>query len=156
MSRAWTRIGRLWTNGESFLALDANILPHWRGLSDNTYQDVIVGLSWDVTSVPVGEGSAAFIATDPEVGGEGWLEVFEYSEAIARHLMSCTATVPKWAALGQPGEGRGPRPRAANGAAAVLGRSQDGHVGRYTPLGTARSTSSGRWSEAPRASSTRA
>jgi hypothetical protein len=83
VSRAWTHIGRLWTNGESFLALDANLLPHWRGLSDNTYQDVIVGLSWDVTSVPVGEGSAAFIATDPEVGDEGWLEVFESSEAIA-------------------------------------------------------------------------
>ena len=140
MSRAWTRIGRLWTNGESFLALDADLLPSWRGLSDNTYQDVIVGLSWDVTSIPVGVGTAAHIATDPEVGDEGWLEVFRSSEAIALVQASPEdddaygATVT--AALEQPEDDdvRGDAVQVTGGRLAFLSAALDGEGEDSPPL----------------------
>jgi hypothetical protein len=83
VATAWINVGRVWTNGDCFLALDATLLPHWRGLSDDTYQSVVVGLDQEVTSVRVGSEAAALVATDPEVGDEGWIEVFQSDGAIA-------------------------------------------------------------------------
>lgn len=76
MPHTWTHVGRCWTNGEPFLALDADLLPHWRGMSGGAYEALVPELGYDLTSVPVGPGSAGLILTDPEVGDEGWLEIF--------------------------------------------------------------------------------
>lgn len=81
MPRTWIHVGRSWTNGEPFLALDAELLPSWRGSSDDVFEEVVVPLDQDVTSLPVGAGRAALIATDPFVSDEGWLEVFRSADA---------------------------------------------------------------------------
>ncbi|MFD2093736.1 hypothetical protein [Blastococcus deserti] len=76
MPPTWTHVGRCWTNGEPFLAMDAGLLAHWRGMSDSAYEELVPHLGYETTSVRVGPGSAGLILTDPEVGDEGWLEVF--------------------------------------------------------------------------------
>ncbi|MCZ2860957.1 hypothetical protein [Blastococcus sp. VKM Ac-2987] len=76
MPRTWTHVGRCWTNGEPFLALDGELLPSWRGLTDEAYEALVPLLDYSLTGVPVGAGTAALVLTDPEIGDEGWLEVF--------------------------------------------------------------------------------
>ena len=76
MPRTWTHVGRCWTNGEPFLALDGELLPSWRGLTDQAYEALVPLLDYSLTGVPVGAGTAALVLTDPEIGDEGWLEVF--------------------------------------------------------------------------------
>lgn len=76
MPRTWTHVGRCWTNGEPFLALDADLLPDWSGETDGDYERLVPRLGFDVTSIPVGAGRAALVLTDGEVADEGWLEVF--------------------------------------------------------------------------------
>lgn len=73
---SWTHVGRVWTNGEPFLAMDAPLREHWRGGTDEDAYAAICRLGWEVTSLPVGPGRAAFVGTDGVVGDEGWLEVF--------------------------------------------------------------------------------
>ena len=80
MPRSWIHVGRCWSNGEPFLAMDADLLPQWRGSSDGVFEEVVVDLDQEVTSLPVGAGTAALIATDPEVNDEGWLEVFRSAD----------------------------------------------------------------------------
>lgn len=76
MLRTWTHVGRCWTNGEPFLALDGELLPSWRGLTDQAYEALVPLLDYSLTGVPIGAGTAALVLTDPEIGDEGWLEVF--------------------------------------------------------------------------------
>lgn len=68
---------------ELFLALDAELLPAWRGSSGDVFEEVVVPLDQDVTSLPVGAGTAALIATAPFVSDEGWLKVFRAADAAA-------------------------------------------------------------------------
>jgi hypothetical protein len=76
MSRSWTHVGRFWTNGEPFLALDETLLPAWLGESAGAYEDLVPQLDYELTGIPVGAGTAGLVLTDPEIGDEGWLEVF--------------------------------------------------------------------------------
>ncbi|SOD97396.1 hypothetical protein [Blastococcus haudaquaticus] len=76
MPRTWSHVGRCWTNGEPFLALDADLLGEWFGMSGGAYERLVPDLSYEKTSVPIGRGSAALVLTDGDVGDEGWLEVF--------------------------------------------------------------------------------
>ncbi|NEK85793.1 hypothetical protein GCU60_08455 [Blastococcus saxobsidens] len=76
MHRSWTHVGRCWTNGEPFLALDSDLLPSWRGMSEQAYEALVPHLAYDLTAVAVGTGTAGLVLTDPEIGDEGWLEVF--------------------------------------------------------------------------------
>ena len=76
MPPAWTHVGRFWTNGEPFLALDGDLLPSWRGLSDQAYEALVPQLDYRLTGIPLGASTAAVVLTDPEIGDEGWLEVF--------------------------------------------------------------------------------
>ncbi|MGY2003771.1 hypothetical protein [Blastococcus sp. SYSU DS1024] len=76
MPRTWTHVGRCWTDGEPFLALDSDLLPHWRGLSEQGYEALAPQLDYQLTGVRLGGSTAALVLTDPEVGDEGWLEVF--------------------------------------------------------------------------------
>ena len=71
----WVHVGTAWTNGQPFLALDATLLPAWRGYSAEHY-DSLIGLGLEVTSVPVGAGSAGLVSTDGTVYDEGWLEFY--------------------------------------------------------------------------------
>jgi hypothetical protein len=71
----WVHVGTAWTNGQPFLALDADSLPHWRGYSDEHY-DRLVHLGPEVTSVTVGAATAALVSTDGTVYDEGWLEFY--------------------------------------------------------------------------------
>ena len=76
MSRTWTHVGRCWSNGEPFLALDGDLLPDWSGETAEDYERLVPALDYDLTSIPVGAGRAAVVLTDAEVADEGWLEVF--------------------------------------------------------------------------------
>lgn len=76
MRRSWTHVGRCWTNGEPFLALDADLLPSWHGMSGQAYEALVPQLTYELTVVAVGTGAAGLVLTDPEIGDEGWLEVF--------------------------------------------------------------------------------
>lgn len=76
MPHSWTHVGRCWTNGEPFLALDGDLLPAWRGMSEQAYEALVPRLGYQLTGIPLDGGSAALVLTDPEVGDEGWLEVF--------------------------------------------------------------------------------
>jgi len=75
MPDAWTHVGRLWTNGEPFLAVDAALRDAWQGLSNDEY-DQIIGLRPEDTSIPVGAGRAVLVGGDGEVRDDSWIEVF--------------------------------------------------------------------------------
>ncbi|WP_206060702.1 hypothetical protein [Nonomuraea basaltis] len=68
--------GRLWTNGDPFLAVDASLRGAWHGFSDNQYDD-IVDLGPEDTSIPVGAGWAALVGADGVVRDDSWMEVFQ-------------------------------------------------------------------------------
>lgn len=100
MRNKWMHVGRLWTNGEPFPAVDAEFRGAWHGYSDDEYEQV-VPLGWQVTSVPVGTGRALLVGADAVVRDDSWMEVFEsqagivaivqaagpdYREALARAL----------------------------------------------------------------------
>jgi hypothetical protein len=80
MPRSWIHVGRCWTHGEPFLAMDADLLPLWRGSRDSDVEDAVVRLGHQTTTLPVGSGTAAVILPDPEVSDEGWLEVFRSAD----------------------------------------------------------------------------
>jgi hypothetical protein len=72
----WEHIGRLWTNGDPFLAVDAALRSTWRGFSSDDY-DLVVTLSPEEdTSVPVGAGRGILVGADGVVGDDSWMEVF--------------------------------------------------------------------------------
>jgi hypothetical protein len=76
MHDPWGHIGRLWTNGDPYLAVDAALRSAWRGFSNDDY-DLVVTLSPEEdTSVPVGAGRGVLVGADGVVGDEGWMEVF--------------------------------------------------------------------------------
>ncbi|GAB3835302.1 hypothetical protein [Dactylosporangium cerinum] len=68
-------VGRLYTCGDVFLAMDATLRASWLGHTDDVY-DEVCELDEDVTSIPVGPGRAALIAIDGRPNDEGWIEVF--------------------------------------------------------------------------------
>ncbi|WP_449062846.1 hypothetical protein [Planomonospora algeriensis] len=68
--------GRLWTNGDPFLAVDASLRGAWRGFSDNQYDD-IVDLGPEDTNIQVGVGWAALVGADGVVRDDSWMEVFQ-------------------------------------------------------------------------------
>jgi len=100
MREPWIYVGRLWTNGDLFLAVDAELRGAWHGFSDDEYQQIIP-LGWQVTSIPVGTGRALLVGADGVVRDDSWMEVFQsqaggvaivqasgpdYREALARAL----------------------------------------------------------------------
>jgi hypothetical protein len=72
----WEHIGRLWTNGDPFLAVDAALRSAWHGFSNDDY-DLVATLSPEEdTSVPVGAGRGILVGADGVVGDDSWMEVF--------------------------------------------------------------------------------
>src|ERR1700722_1553593 len=76
MHDRWEHIGRLWTNGDPYLAVDAALRSAWRGFSNDDY-DLVVTLSPEEDrSVPVGAGRGVLVGADGVVGDDSWMEVF--------------------------------------------------------------------------------
>ncbi|TQS46220.1 hypothetical protein FL583_05020 [Cryptosporangium phraense] len=80
MDRTWQHIGRLWTNGEPYLAIDADSRHHWLGFSQDEYFDRIVDLNDDQTAIAVGPETAAVVGADGVVRDDSWKEVFESAD----------------------------------------------------------------------------
>jgi hypothetical protein len=76
---SWTHIGRLWTNGEPYLAIDAAVGRFWRGMSGNEY-DRIVDMTPEETSIAVAGSTALLVGADGVVGDDSWMEVFESAD----------------------------------------------------------------------------
>jgi hypothetical protein len=76
MRDRWIHVGRLWTNGEPFLAVDAAFRDAWQGFSNAEF-DQVVGLGPQHTSIPVGAGRAVVVGGDGVVRDDSWIEVFE-------------------------------------------------------------------------------
>jgi len=129
MPDTWTHVGRCWTNGEPFLAMDVGLLPHWRGMSDNTFQELVPQLGYEVTSLAIGPGRAGLIMTDPEISDEGWLEVFRADDKIAV-VQAYAADYPTVlaAALAHPADDdqAGDPIDVPNGRLAILSAALDG------------------------------
>jgi hypothetical protein len=71
---AWTHIGRAWSNGEPFLALDGDLVPEWRATRDQC--DALFSLSWSAATIRLHSGTAGIINFDGTVNDCGWLELF--------------------------------------------------------------------------------
>ncbi|MGH3296199.1 MAG: hypothetical protein ACRDP7_30820 [Trebonia sp.] len=76
MQDLWVHIGRLWTNGDPFLAVDATLRSAWRGFSNNDYDQVVALSPEEDTSVPVGAGRGLLVGADGVVRDDSWMEVF--------------------------------------------------------------------------------
>ncbi|MEV3978175.1 hypothetical protein [Nonomuraea sp. NPDC049758] len=76
MREPWVHLGRLWTNGDPFLAVDASLRDAWRGFSGDQY-DEVVDLGPETTGIPVGAGRAVLIGADGVVRDDSWMEVFQ-------------------------------------------------------------------------------
>lgn len=75
MRDRWVHVGRVWTNGDPFLAVDAALRHAWHGYSNDDY-DQVIPLGWQDTSVPVGAGRAVLVGADGVVRDDSWVEVF--------------------------------------------------------------------------------
>jgi hypothetical protein len=72
----WVHIGRLWSNGDAFLAVDAPLREAWRGFSEEHY-DRVIEMTLQETGIPVGSGRAVIVATDGVVRDDTWIEVLQ-------------------------------------------------------------------------------
>jgi hypothetical protein len=82
MRDPWVHVGRLWTNGERFLAVDAGLRSAWQGHSNDDFEQVIT-LRWQDTSVRVGTGRAVLVGADGVVRDDSWMEVFQTETGLA-------------------------------------------------------------------------
>ncbi|MFB9415962.1 hypothetical protein [Dactylosporangium matsuzakiense] len=80
MEDGWAYIGRLWTNGEPYLAVDSGIRHRWQGFSQDEYFDRIVALGPEETGVLIGDQMAAVVGADGVVRDDSWMEVFDSSD----------------------------------------------------------------------------
>jgi hypothetical protein len=82
VERGWTHIGRLWTNGEPYLAADFGIRHLWLGFTEDEYFDRIVDLGPEEISIPLGGEAAALVGGDGVVRDDSWMEVFESVDGV--------------------------------------------------------------------------
>jgi hypothetical protein len=76
----WTHLGRLWTNGDPYLAVDAEVRHRWLGYTADEYFDRIVDLGPDETHIMLGDEAAAVVGADGIVGDDSWMEVFSSTD----------------------------------------------------------------------------
>lgn len=72
---SWTHVGRVWSNGEPFLALDAGSRGAW---SEDDFEAKIIE-SGQVPDIPVGPVRAVMIG-DGTVRDDSWIEVFQRAD----------------------------------------------------------------------------
>jgi hypothetical protein len=70
-------IGRIWSNGEPLLAMDASLLAAWRSSEDQLVP--IMSSGWDVTSGRIDGEDIGVVRFDATVNDSGWLELFKYA-----------------------------------------------------------------------------
>ena len=138
MARTWTHVGRCWSNGEPFLALDGDLLPDWSGETGGDYEQLVPDLHYDLTSIPVGAGRAAVVLTDAEVADEGWLEVFRADDDAVAVLQVSADDYPAAvaAALAQPEDAAEPGDHVTvpSGRFAFISAALDGAGVEAAPL----------------------
>jgi hypothetical protein len=83
----WVHVGRLWTNGEPFLAVDAVLRDAWHGSSDDEF-DQIVEIDPQDTSIPVGAGRAVVVGGDGVVRDDSWIEVFAATSGLVAFVQA--------------------------------------------------------------------
>lgn len=141
MRHTWVHIGRLWTNGEPFLAIDAALRGAWRGYSNDDF-DQIPALGLHVTSVPAGAGRALLAGADGVVRDDSWMEVFESGTGTVAVVQASGPDYPAAlaGALAYPDadDQDGDKLEAASGEIAIFSSAGDG-TGPYSdPLAEAR------------------
>jgi hypothetical protein len=138
MPRTWTHVGRCWSNGEPFLALDGDLLPEWSGETGGDYERLVPDLDWNLTSIPVGGGRAAVVLTDAEVRDDGWLEVFRADDGAVAVLQVSAEDYPAAvsAALEHPEDAGEPGDHIAvpSGRFAFVSAALDGAGLQAAPL----------------------
>ena len=126
----WTHIGRLWTNGDPYLAVDDSIRHRWLGASRDEYFDRIVFLDEDEIGIALGDRTAAVVGADGMVGDDSWMEVFESADGSVAIVQAAgydyRATLA--AALDQPEEATDPGTRieVPSGELALFSAACDG------------------------------
>ncbi len=76
VNRQWMHAGRLWTNGDPFLAVDATLRDAWQGFSNDQFSQV-AELGPQDTRITAGTGRAAVAGAGGVVRDDSWMEVFE-------------------------------------------------------------------------------
>jgi hypothetical protein len=140
MRDPWVHVGRLWTNGEPFLAVDAALRSAWHGFSGGDY-DQVVTLGWQDTSVPVGNGRAALVGADGVVRDDSWIEVFQASQGVVALVQAAGPDYPGAlaGALGYPvaDDQDGDPLMAGSGQLAIFSAALDGAGPQSGPWVTA-------------------
>lgn len=93
MHDQWTHIGRLWTNGEPFLAVDAALRDAWQGFSNNEFGQ-ITELGPHDASISAGAGRALIVGADAVVRDDSLIEVFEAASGRAALVQACGPDYP--------------------------------------------------------------
>ncbi|MEV4483090.1 hypothetical protein [Micromonospora coxensis] len=141
MTVTWTHVGRLWTNGEPFLAVDDGLREAWRGSSDDQY-DQVVDLGWQDTGIPVGTGRAVLVGGDGVVRDDSWIEVFTAPDGSIAVLQASGPRYPDTLAealrFPRADDQAGEVLRVPSGALALFSAAADGAGAHSTPLTPAR------------------
>ncbi|WP_435204929.1 hypothetical protein [Micromonospora sp. bgisy143] len=136
MRRSWVHIGRLWTNGEPFLAIDAVRRSGWCGYSNDDFERV-VDITPEDTTIPVGAGRAALAGGDGVVRDDSWIEVFQSDDGVLAFVQASGPDYPRVlaAALEHPDadDDEGDDLAGGSGELAVFSTAVDG-VGEHSAL----------------------
>lgn len=134
MRDRWVHAGRLWTNGDPFLAVDAALRHAWHGYSNDDY-DQVIPLGWQDTSVPVGAGRAVLAGADGVVRDDSWIEVFATDTGLVAIVQASGPDYPDVLAraLGYPvtDDQDGGTLKAGSGELAIFSAAIDG-TGPYS------------------------
>lgn len=137
----WMHVGRLWTNGEPFLAVDAALRDAWQGFSNDEF-DQVVGLGPQDTGIPVGAGRAVLVGGDGVVRDDSWIEVFEAASGLVAIVQASGPNYPDVLAraLGYPdvADEDGDMLKVSSGELAIFSAAVDGAGLHSMPLITAR------------------
>jgi hypothetical protein len=140
MHALWIHVGRLWTNGEPFLAVDAALRDAWQGFS-NVGLEQVVGLGPKDTSVPVGAARAVVVGGDGVVRDDSWIEVFEASSGRVAFVQASGPDYPDvlTRALGYPDveDEDGDTLKVSSGELAIFSAAVDGAGPHSVPVLTA-------------------
>ncbi|MEV0808947.1 hypothetical protein [Micromonospora sp. NPDC050200] len=141
MRGSWVHVGRLWTNGEPFLAIDAMRRSEWCGYSNDDFERV-VDMAPEDTTISVGAGRAALVGGDGVVRDDSWVEVVQSEGGTLAFVQASGPDYPRVlaAALEYPDaeDDEGDDLAVGSGELAVFSTAIDG-AGEYSaPLSPAR------------------
>lgn len=135
-------VGRLWSNGEPFLAVDAAFREAWHGFSKEEYFDQVVDLPLTETGIPVGAGRAVVVGGDGVVRDDSWIEVFTTASGLMALVQAAGPDYPDALAraLGHPDaeDDDGETLNVPSGQLAVFSAAVDGAGPYSVPLLAAR------------------